>query len=45
MNTKQKKLLVAYFFANCMGAIFFPSIIFLVAVSCVTLFGYFKYKD
>ena len=45
MNTKQKQLLLAYIFINCGITIFYPSMILLVTISCITLFLYFKYKD
>lgn len=44
MNNTQKKILVAYFFANCIIVIFAPSIITTVIVTCITVFLYFKYK-
>ena len=45
MNTIQKKLLVAYFLVNTMSTIFYPSLILLIGVSCITLFLYFRYKS
>ena len=42
MNNKQKQVLVAYCIANCIIAVFAPSMIAIGVVAIITIFLYFK---